>query len=68
MAKQPTPIIWLNPAFKLLIYIVTVAMGVGFVGLFVLAICGSDPPRQLQTRFAEALVGLLCGRAGAPDK
>jgi hypothetical protein len=79
MAKSPAkPIIWSNPAFKLLILIVTVAMLLGFIGMALLAIFGTEPPTHHQTRFADAsyytitftlpaLVGLLCGRAGVPD-
>lgn len=78
MAKAPKPIIWSNPAFKLLICIVTGTMVLAFIGLGLLAFFGHEPPTQLQTRLAEvsnyaimftlpALVGLLCGRAGAPD-
>jgi hypothetical protein len=78
MAKSPRPIIWLNPAFKLLICLVAGAMVLSFVGLGLLAFFGKDPPTQLQTRFSEAcwygimislpaLIGLLGGRAGAPD-
>jgi hypothetical protein len=78
MAKQPRPIIWSNPAFKLLIWIVTGTMVLAFIGLTLLAFFGHEPPTQHQTRLAEvcyyavtftlpALVGLLCGRAGAPD-
>lgn len=76
--KSQPPIIWLNPAFKLLIWIVTGAMILGLVGHGLLAFFGKDPPTMLQNRFSEicsysvtftlpALVGLLCGRAGAPD-
>jgi hypothetical protein len=76
--KIPRPIIWSNPAFNFLICIVTATMAAAFFALVALAFFGKDPPGQLQTRLGEAcfyilmvalpaLVGLLCGRAGAPD-
>lgn len=74
----PTPVIWLNPAFKLLIILVAGAMILSFVGLALLAFFGHEPQTKNETVFGEAcryglmtslpaLIGLLGGRAGAPD-
>ncbi|HEY1191976.1 MAG TPA: hypothetical protein VGE74_30380 [Gemmata sp.] len=65
--------------FAGLILIVTAAFVLSLVGLGVLAALGKDPPPALQTEFAGAcdftlkvtlgaLVGLLGGRAAAPDR
>jgi hypothetical protein len=79
--KRPTalPVITQNRLFAGLIVIVTAAFLLSLVGLAVLAMFGNDPPTALQTKFADAcdftlkvtlgaLVGLLGGRAAAPDR
>lgn len=73
------PVITQNRLFTLLILIVTAAFVLSLVGLGLLAIFGKEPPTTLQTKFADAcdftvkvtlgaLVGLLGGRAAAPDR
>jgi hypothetical protein len=72
-------VIWSNPAFRLLIWIVTGSMLLSFVALVLLAIFTDGQPTPQQTRLGDvcyyditftlpALVGLLCGRAGGPDQ
>ena len=73
------PVITQNRLFAGLILIVTAAFLVSLIGLWLLAIVGSEPPTTLQNKFADAcdftlkvtlgaLVGLLGGRAAAPDR
>src|SRR5205085_10559333 len=80
-ARRPTalPVITQNRLFAFLILIVTAAFLLSLVGLALLAMFGKEPPTALQTKFADAcdftlkvtlgaLVGLLGGRAAAPDR
>lgn len=73
------PVITQNRLFTLLILIVTAAFLISLIGLGLLALFGKEPPTTLQTKFADAcdftlkitlgaLVGLLGGRAAAPDR
>lgn len=77
--RKALPVITQNRMFAGLILIVTAAFALSLVGLGVLAAFGKDPPTALQTKFADAcdftlkvtlgaLVGLLGGRAAAPDR
>jgi hypothetical protein len=79
--KRPAvlPVITQNRLFAGLILIVSAAFLLSLIGLGLLAIFGKDPPTTLQTKFADAcdftlkvtlgaLVGLLGGRAAAPDR
>lgn len=78
-SRKALPVITQNRLFAGLILIVTLAFLLSLVGLGLLAILGKDPPTALQTKFADAcdftlkvtlgaLVGLLGGRAAAPDR
>ncbi|MFO0796505.1 MAG: hypothetical protein U0804_03450 [Gemmataceae bacterium] len=80
-AKRPValPVITQNRLFAGLVLIVTVAFMLSLVGLALLALFGKEPPTTLQSKFADAcdfilkvtlgaLVGLLGGRAAAPDR
>ena len=73
------PVITHNRMFAGLILIVTMAFMFALLGLGVLAMFGHEPPTTHQTKFADAcdftlkvtlgaLVGLLGGRAAAPDR
>jgi hypothetical protein len=77
--RKALPVITQNRLFAALILIVTAAFLLSLVGLGTLAAFGKDPPTTLQTKFADAcdftlkvtlgaLVGLLGGRAAAPDR
>jgi hypothetical protein len=77
--KAALPVITQNRMFVLLILIVTGAFVFSLVGLALLAILAHEPPTEMQKRFGEvcvyiamvtigALVGLLGGRAAAPDR
>ena len=77
--RKALPVITQNRLFAGLILIVTAAFLFSLLGLGLLAILGKDPPTALQTKFADAcdftlkvtlgaLVGLLGGRAAAPDR
>ena len=77
--RRALPVITQNRLFVLLIVIVTAAFMLSLIGLGVMALLGKDPPTALQTKFADAcdftlkvtlgaLVGLLGGRAAAPDR
>jgi hypothetical protein len=77
--KAALPVITQNRMFVLLILIVTGAFAFSLVSLGVLAIFAKEPPTEMQKRFGEvcvyiamvtigALVGLLGGRAAAPDR
>lgn len=77
--RRALPVLTQNRLFALLILIVTGAFVFSLMGLALLAILGKDPPTKLQDRFAEVcvyiamvtigtLVGLLGGRASAPDR
>jgi hypothetical protein len=78
-SRKALPVITQNRLFASLILIVTVAFLLSLVGLGLLAAFGKDPPTALQTKFGDAcdftlkvtlgaLVGLLGGRAAAPDR
>lgn len=80
-SKKPIalPVITQNRLFAFLIIIVTGFAVVSMLGLALLAFFGKDPPTALQSKFADvcvyvcmvsigALVGLLGGRAAAPDR
>lgn len=78
-ARKAIPVITQNRMFAALIVIVTLFAFAALVGLGVLALVSKDPPTAMQTRMAEvcdfiikvslgALVGLLGGRAAAPDR
>ena len=65
--------------FALLICIVTGAFALSLLGLALLALISKDPATEMQKQFADvcryvcmiaigALVGLLGGRAAAPDR
>lgn len=77
--KAALPVITQNRMFVLLILIVTSAFAFSLIGLALLAILAREPPTEMQKRFGEvcvyiamvtigALVGLLGGRAAAPDR
>lgn len=77
--RKALPVITQNRMFAGLILIVTAAFAVSLLGLGVLALFGKDPPTAHQSKFADAcdftlkvtlgaLVGLLGGRAAAPDR
>lgn len=79
--KKPVaiPVITQNRLFAALILIVTGAFVLSLIGLGLLALFGKEPPTTMQTKFADAcdftlkvtlgaLVGLLGGRAAAPDR
>jgi hypothetical protein len=77
--RTALPVITQNRMFVLLILIVTGAFAFSLVGLALLAILAREPPTEMQKRFGEvcvyiamvtigALVGLLGGRAAAPDR
>ena len=77
--RAAIPVITQNRLFALLILIVTGAFAFSLFSLALLAILAKDPPTKLQDRFAEVcvyiamvtigtLVGLLGGRASAPDR
>ncbi|MBY0458972.1 MAG: hypothetical protein K2V38_16670 [Gemmataceae bacterium] len=78
-ARKALPVVTQNRLFAGLILIVTLAFLLSLIGLGLLAILGKEPPTALQTKFADAcdftlkvtlgaLVGLLGGRAAAPDR
>lgn len=80
-SKKPIalPVITQNRLFAFLIVIVTGFAVVSILGLALLAFFGKEPPTTLQAKFADvcvyvcmvsigALVGLLGGRAAAPDR
>jgi len=73
------PVITQNRLFAFLILIITGFAVASLVGLALLAFFGKEPPTALQSKFADvcvyvcmvsigALVGLLGGRAAAPDR
>ena len=73
------PVITQNRVFAGLILIVAGAFLLSLIGLGLLALLGKEPATTLQTKFADAcdftlkvtlgaLVGLLGGRAAAPDR
>jgi len=73
------PVITQNRLFAVLILIVTAAFLLSLIGLGLPALFGREPPTALQTKFADAcdftlkvtlgaIVGLLGGRAAAPDR
>lgn len=77
--KAALPVITQNRMFVLLILIVTGSFAFSLIGLAVLALFSPQPPTDMQKRFGEvcvyiamvtigALVGLLGGRAAAPDR
>lgn len=77
--KVALPVITQNRMFVLLILIVTGSFAFSLIGLALLAILAREPPTEMQKRFGEvcvyiamvtigALVGLLGGRAAAPDR
>ena len=77
--RRALPVITQNRMFAALILIVTVFAFSALLCLGVLALVSKDPPTTMQTRMAEvcdfiikvslgALVGLLGGRAAAPDR
>lgn len=78
-ARKALPVITQNRMFAALIVIVTSFAFLALICLGVLALVSKDPPTTMQTRMAEvcdfiikvslgALVGLLGGRAAAPDR
>lgn len=78
-ARRALPVLTQNRLFAALVLIVTFFAFAALVLLGVLAIVSKDPPTAMQTRMAEvcdfiikvslgALVGLLGGRAAAPDR
>jgi hypothetical protein len=77
--RTALPVITQNRMFTLLILIVTGAFVASLLGLAALAFFGKEPPTTMQIKFADvcvyicmvsigALVGLLGGRAAAPDR
>ncbi len=77
--RAALPVITQNRMFTGLILIVTGFAVVSLLGVLALAIFGKDPPTTLQAKCADlfvhvcllcvgALVGLLGGRAAAPDR
>jgi hypothetical protein len=79
VTRKALPVITQNRLFAALIVIVTVFAFSALFCLGVLALVSKDPPTAMQTRMAEvcdfiikvslgALVGLLGGRAAAPDR
>lgn len=77
--RKALPVITQNRMFAALIVIVTSFAFLALLCLGVLALVSKDPPTTMQTRMAEvcdfiikvslgALVGLLGGRAAAPDR
>lgn len=77
--RKALPVVTQNRMFAGLILIVTAAFLLSLVGLGLLALFGKEPPTTMQTKFADAcdftlkvtlgvLVGLLGGRAAAPDR
>jgi hypothetical protein len=76
--RKVYPTITKNRLFAALIGLVSGFALLGFLGLVLLAFFGKEPPTQPQSRLADvcyfvitasigALVGLLGGRAAAPD-
>ena len=68
-----------NPLFRLLVWAVIIAFLLGFFGMLLMAFFASDNPTKTQERFSAtcedvmkitiaALIGLLGGRAGTPDR
>jgi hypothetical protein len=79
VARKALPVITQNRLFAALIIIVTAFAFAALICLGVLALVSKEPPTVMQTRMAEvcdfiikvslgALVGLLGGRAAAPDR
>ena len=77
--KAALPVITVNRMFVLLILIVTGAFVFSLIGLALLALFAHEPPTEMQKQFSDvckytamvtigALVGLLGGRAAAPDR
>jgi hypothetical protein len=77
--RKAVPVITQNRLFAALIVIVTLFAFAALLCLGVLALVSKDPPTTMQNRMAEvcdfiikvslgALVGLLGGRAAAPDR
>ena len=77
--RAALPVITQNRMFTLLILIVTFAFVFSLLGLGALAMFAKEPPTEMQKKFADvcvyiamvtigALVGLLGGRAAAPDR
>jgi len=77
--RKALPVITQNRMFAALILIVTFFAFTALICLGVLALVSKDPPTAMQNRMAEvcdfiikvslgALVGLLGGRAAAPDR
>ena len=77
MAKATNPIITINPMFKLLLWI-NAALCVVTLGVMIWIAAGSDPlPKARENLYnacekvfmltAGAFIGLLGGRAAAPD-
>lgn len=79
ITRKALPIITQNRLFAALIIIVMLFAFAALICLGILALVSKDPPTAMQTRMAEvcdfiikvslgALVGLLGGRAAAPDR
>ena len=77
--RTAVPVITQNRLFTLLILIVTGSFVFSLLGLGALAFFADEPPTTMQIKFADvcvyicmvtigALVGLLGGRAAAPDR
>jgi hypothetical protein len=77
--RKALPVITQNRLFAALVIIVTLFAFAALICLGILALVSKDPPTAMQTRMAEvcdfiikvslgALVGLLGGRAAAPDR
>lgn len=77
--RSALPVMTQNRLFTLLILIVTSAFVFSLLGLGLMALVANEPPTEMQRKFAElcvyiamvtigALVGLLGGRAAAPDR
>lgn len=77
--RTALPVITQNRMFVLLVGIVTGAFAFSLICLGLLALFAKEPPTEMQKRFSEvcvyismvtigALVGLLGGRAAAPDR
>ena len=78
MARQKPPTVSINPLFKLLIWVNSGLCLGTFIGMVVMAFVASKDPTPAQTQLssacetvfkmtAGAFIGLLGGRAAAPD-
>lgn len=78
MARQKSPVVSINPLFKLLIWVNSALCLLTFIGMVVMAFVASEHPTPAQMQLATAcetvfkmtagaFIGLLGGRAASPD-